>query len=277
MSEHVHYPPGHVSNWTALLSLHKPQKFSHTHLPLDKLKGRALLKGERLFLCIMDQPHGLWPARALCGPQRDAFERDEKVKTPLWALLCCLKQLQQRKSVISVAWQAHVCVCTHRTCVVVLLGPGCYDCHCWPMISALRWCCESVPMMLLDFTACLCSTTTVWVCVCVCDRERQTEWDGAEQTPCQCDRETVLKSERSTPSSLPSLSLSVALRSSPMARYTLSLLLLLRPFPPAFSAEADALSIAASLSPSHPPRCFDCVNGRIGEGWMKADGLDGCV
>lgn len=41
------------------------------HLPLHKLERRAFLKGESLFLRIMDQPHGLWPARTLCGPQRD--------------------------------------------------------------------------------------------------------------------------------------------------------------------------------------------------------------
>ncbi len=182
MSEHVHYPPGHVYTWTALLSqatevLHPT--FSHTHLLLDKLEGRALLKGERLFLCIMDQPHGLWPARALCGPQRDVFERDEK------ALLCCLKQLQQRKSVIYVAWQAHVCVCV---CVCV--------CMCMPVavpvlssssvqvvmivtadrwyqrwadaVSLSRWCCWISQHVSAAPPLCEC----VCVCVCVCVRER---------------------------------------------------------------------------------------------------------
>ncbi len=170
MSEHVHYPPGHVYTWTALLSQATEvlyPTFSHTHLLLDKLEGRALLKGERLFLCIMDQPHGLWLARALCGPQRDVFERDEK------ALLCCLKQLQQRKSVIYVAWQAHVCVC-----VCACQWP--YLC-CRPPRSRLLWLwlltddisAELMPWVCPDDAAGFHSMSLqhhhrVSVCVCVC-------------------------------------------------------------------------------------------------------------
>ncbi|TRY87010.1 hypothetical protein DNTS_009119 [Danionella cerebrum] len=69
--------PAHVDSFNVPpKQLHHPHKFlilTDSHLPLDKLERRALLEGERLLLSIVDQPHGLGRAGALCRPQCDTL------------------------------------------------------------------------------------------------------------------------------------------------------------------------------------------------------------
>lgn len=233
---------------------------SHTHLPLDKLEGRALLKGERLFLCIMDQPHGLWPARALCGPQRDAFERDEKVKTRLWGLLCCLTQIRQQKSEISVAWWEHVCqwsyLCSCLPCSLLLLSALTDD------ISAAL-----MPWVRPDDAAGFHSMSLQHHgCMCMCVRERQNEMKpnthlvNVTESECCNRRQAHL---------LP-CPLSVALRSSPAALiHSLSSSSSALP-PSVFCSSGCSLYRSFSLSIPPSPLLWLCEwkdGRRMNEGW----------
>lgn len=206
---------------------------------------------------------------------RPAHSADPSVMPDRWTKrwkhdcdLCCLKQLRQHKSVISVAWRAHVCVHGH-------LCMWSYLCCCLPRSRLLL-----LSQLTDDISAALmprvCPDDAAgfhrqFHCVSVCKRDRM-RWSRTDtltiwQRKCCNQREVHL----------PPFPLSLSLMLFVLLRWHDTLSPSPPPLPPVFSAEADALSITVSLSPSHPPHCFDCVNGRMGEGWMKADGLDGGV
>lgn len=164
----------------------------------------------------------------------------------------------------------HMCVCTWASVyvvipvllsslvqVVIIVTVDWWYQRCTDATSLSRWCCWI--------------SQTISLCECVCKRDRM-RWSRTDtltiwQRKC-CNRREV---------HLPPCPLSLSLMLFVLLRWHDTLSPSPPPLPPVFSAEADALSITVSLSPSHPPHCFDCVNGRMGEGWMKADGLDGGV
>lgn len=160
------------------------------------------------------------------------------------------------------SWQSltySVCACGH-TCVVVLFGPGCYYCHCRPMILRPRWCSAFVLMpqrasVHLQYHG----------GVCVWDRERDIYNEMDRDTHLVNMRESDYCNRRHAHPPLSQYG-SHAFSSGGSDALTLS------PPPPSdICSSGCSLSLSRSLSPIPPsPELSLCEwkdSWRMNEGW----------